>query len=78
MPRPRPTLCAPRLQTVETVVGELDGVKLLTHALPTAGVVYADVLLDLTKVPLDQLPLARFFSNLIDEIGTSELSAVAM
>ena len=34
-----------------TVVGSLDGGgTLLTHALPTAGVVYADVLLDISKV----------------------------
>merc|ERR1719152_1146191 len=54
------------------------GGKLLTHPLPTAGVVYADVLLDMSKVPLEDLPLMRFFSNLVDEVGTSDLSAVAM
>jgi Zn-dependent M16 (insulinase) family peptidase len=78
MPRPRPTLCAPRLQTVETVVGELDGVKLLTHALPTAGVVYADVLLDIAKVPWEELPLLRLLSRMLDEVGTSDMDATAL
>jgi len=54
------------------------GGQLLTHALPTAGVVYADVLFDMSKVPLEDLPLVRFFSNFVDEVGTSELSAVSM
>jgi Zn-dependent M16 (insulinase) family peptidase len=54
------------------------GGKLLTHPLPTAGVVYADVLLDMSKVPLEDLPLARFFSGLIDEVGTSDMTAVSM
>ena len=54
------------------------GGQLLTHPLPTAGVVYADILLDLSKVPLEDLPLMRFFSGLIDEIGTSDMNAVQM
>jgi len=67
------------VKTVETNVASLaGGGKLLTHPLPSAGVVYADVLLDLSKVPLADLPIARFFSQLLDEVGTSDLSAVQM
>merc|ERR1719163_1296298 len=32
----------------------------------------------MTKVPLEDLPLVRFLTNLIDEVGTSDLSPVAL
>jgi len=54
------------------------GGELLLHPLPCAGVVYADVLLDITKVPLADMPLVRLFSELLDEVGTSDMNAVAM
>jgi len=54
------------------------GGTLLLNPLPTAGVIYADVMLDMSKVPLEDLPLARFFTNIIDEVGTSDLSAVSL
>ena len=61
------------VKTVPTLVDPLAGGagKLLTHPLPTAGVVYADVLLDLKTLALDELPYVRLLSNLIDEVGTS-------
>jgi len=54
------------------------GGTLLQNPLPTAGVIYADILLDMSKVPVQELALVRFLSNIIDELGTSELSAVAL
>ena len=51
---------------------------LLTHPLPAAGVVYADVLLDLSKVGLDELPYVRFLSQILDEVGTGTMDAVQM
>jgi len=67
------------VKVVHTEVGELaGGGTLLTHALPTAGVVYADVLLDMSKVPWEELPLLRLFSSMLDEVGTSELDATAL
>merc|ERR1740139_599520 len=62
--------------TVDTSLG--GGATLLTHALPTAGVVYADVLLDITAVPYEELPLLRVFSGMLDEVGTSEMDATAL
>ena len=32
----------------------------------------------MSKVPLEDLPLLRFFSNVIDELGTSDMNAVQM
>ena len=67
---------------IKTYPTEVDGLagggQLLTHPLPTAGVVYADILLDLSAVPVADLPLVRLFSELLDEVGTSELDAVAL
>ena len=51
---------------LDTLAG---GGELLLHPLPCAGVVYADVLLDITKVPLADMPLVRLFSELLDEVG---------
>ena len=54
--------------TVDGEVFKAEGATLLTHALPTAGVVYADVLLDMTAVPYEELPLLRVFSGMLDEV----------
>jgi len=54
------------------------GGLLLTHPLPTAGVVYADVLLDLARLPLDELPLLNLFSRLVLETGTADMDAVKL
>jgi Zn-dependent M16 (insulinase) family peptidase len=67
------------VKTIPTDFAKLPGGgELLTHPLPTAGVVYADVLLDLQSVPLEDLPYVRFLSALIDEVGTSDMNAVQM
>ncbi|KAL1528741.1 hypothetical protein AB1Y20_010073 [Prymnesium parvum] len=54
------------------------GGVLLTHALPTAGVVYADVLLDLATLELDEIALVPLLTRLFIEGGTSQLDAVAL
>merc|ERR1719424_1843334 len=67
------------VKTSPTDMGSLPGGgTLLTHPLPTAGVVYADVLLDLSKLALEDLPMVRFLSTVIDEVGTSDMNAVQM
>ena len=67
------------VKVTPTEVAELPGGgKMLTHPLPTSGVVYADLLLDMSVVPLEDLPLMRFFSSIIDEVGTSDMNAVQM
>jgi len=67
------------VKTIPSEVGSLPGGgTLLTHGLPTAGVVYADVLLDLESLELDELPLVPLFTRLLTEGGTSTLDAVAL
>jgi len=68
-----------KVRTVPTDVEQLpNGATLLTHPLPTAGVVYADVLLDLSGLPLEELPLVPLFSRLLLETGTSSMDAVTL
>ena len=43
------------------------GVPLLTHPLPCAGVVYADVLLDLQRLPVSELPLLSLYAALLTQ-----------
>ena len=67
------------VKVVETATAPLaGGGTLLTHALPTAGVVYADVLLDMTKLPWEELPAMRLLSRMLLDVGTSELDPVAL
>ena len=57
--------------TIPSEVTTMDGGgSLLTHGVPSGGVVYADVLLDLSKVPMSELPLLSLFTRLV-ETGTS-------
>merc|ERR1719221_675941 len=67
------------VKTIRSEVSELEGGgTLLRHPMPTAGVVYADVLLDLSVLPLSELPLLGLFTRLLLETGTSEMEAVTL
>jgi Zn-dependent M16 (insulinase) family peptidase len=58
-----------KVKTIPSIVDCLpNGGSMLTHPLPTAGVVYADVLFDMEKVPLKELPLARLFERKVKTI----------
>jgi len=68
-----------KVKEVPTDVSALSGgVPLLTHPLPCAGVVYADVLLDLQRLPVSELPLLSLYAALLTQAGTSELDATAL
>ena len=54
------------------------GGTLLTHALPTGGVVYADIVFDLAALPASELPLIPLMTALMLETGTSDLDAVTL
>jgi len=67
------------VKTIPTEVSSLEGGgTLLTHPIPTAGVVYADVLLDLEALELDEIPLIPLFTRMLLETGTSDLDAVSL
>ena len=51
---------------------------LLTHELPTSGIAYADLGLDLTRLSVEQLSLLPLFSRLMLETGAGELDEVAL
>lgn len=59
-------------------IGEEKGVKVLKHDLPTNGIVYADVGLDMRVVPFDLLPLMPLFCRCLTEMGTSDLDDIAL
>mmetsp|Transcript_1428 Transcript_1428/g.4167 ORF Transcript_1428/g.4167 Transcript_1428/m.4167 type:complete len:1068 (-) Transcript_1428:311-3514(-) len=68
-----------KVKEVPTDMSALSGgVPLLTHPLPCAGVVYADVLLDLQRLPVSELPLLSLYAALLTQAGTSELDATAL
>ena len=54
------------------------GMNLLWHELPTAGILYADVGLDLTVAPFESVELLPLFCRLLLETGTATHSRVAL
>ncbi|MCA8879407.1 MAG: insulinase family protein [Rhodobacteraceae bacterium] len=50
---------------------EQAGPLILTQTLPTRGIVYLDLMLDLTAIPAADLPLARFLGAVLTELGTA-------
>jgi len=59
---------------LDITVGSKEGVPFLTHAVDSAGIVYADLVMDLSKVPVADVPLLPLFMSLLFDVGTSELS----
>jgi len=53
-------------------------VKIVKHALPTSGIIYADIGFDFTSIPLSEYPLLGLFSKMILETGTNEMSQVEL
>ena len=48
------------------------GPTVLRHALPTSGVVYADLAFDLSKVPEELLPLVPLYTRALKQLGTGK------
>ena len=59
----------------ETTLG---GARTLLHDLPTGGIVYADLALDLTQVAPELLPLAPLFARALTEMGTTRQDFIAL
>jgi len=74
-----PRLSMSDLNTKDTdfdiTIGEKQGVKVLSHDVPTAGILYCQLVLDLSGVPLSLFPLLNLFKGLLFDVGTSKLSA---
>lgn len=54
------------------------GVTILHHPLNTSGVVYVDMLLDMSRVPNELLPLMSIFSSALTELGTTKQDFVSL
>jgi hypothetical protein len=55
-------------------IGEKQGVKVLTHDVATAGLVYVQLVLDLSVLPVDYLKFLPILTGLLFDVGTSKLS----
>jgi len=65
-------------RNIPIAVGEEKGVTVLRHDLPTNGIVYADVGLDMRVVPSDLLPLIPLFCRCLTEMGTKGKDDIAL
>ena len=65
-------------RNIPIAVGEEKGVTVLRHDLPTNGIVYADVGLDMRVVPADLLPLVPLFCRCLTEMGTKGKDDIAL
>lgn len=59
-------------------VTSLEGVPLITHALPSSGIAYCDVFLSVADLELKDMEILRLFTRMLTEAGTSDLSAVEL
>jgi len=65
-------------RNIPIAFGEEKGVTVLRHDLPTNGIVYADVGLDMRVVPADLLPLIPLFCRCLTEMGTAGKDDIAL
>jgi len=56
-------------------VGEKHGMTVLTHDVASAGIVYAQLILDMSVLPIDYIPLLPILMNLLFDVGASKFSA---
>ena len=59
-------------------IGELVGVKYLTHDLPTNGIIYLDIGFDLRALPPALLPYAGIFRAALLETGAGDMDMVRL
>jgi len=77
---PRLTLAdLPKSETpIPMETGSLSGAKLVTHDLPTNGIIYADIGLDLRQLPAELLPYIGIFKRALLETGAGDLDMVQL
>eukprot|EP00616_Rhizochromulina_sp_CCMP1243_P000175 CAMPEP_0118974666 /NCGR_PEP_ID=MMETSP1173-20130426/12764_1 /TAXON_ID=1034831 /ORGANISM="Rhizochromulina marina cf, Strain CCMP1243" /LENGTH=1033 /DNA_ID=CAMNT_0006924443 /DNA_START=71 /DNA_END=3172 /DNA_ORIENTATION=+ len=59
-------------------VSTTQGVTVLRHEVPSNGIIYADVGLDLTQLPAADVPLVNLFARCLLETGTATEDEVAL
>ncbi len=69
----------PKIKTIDITVKETEkGATIVTHNVPTSGIIYVDIGLDVTSLNLDDLPLVSLLSRMFLETGTSEMDRVQL
>jgi len=58
----------------DITVGEKHGVPVLTHEVASSGIIYVNLVLDLSVLPVEYVPLMGIFNGLMFDVGTSKLS----
>ncbi|HAE60089.1 MAG TPA: peptidase M16 [Anaerolineae bacterium] len=68
----------PKIKTIPIEIGQLGGAKLLTHDLPTNGILYLDLGFDLHPLPAELLPFIGLFGRVLLQMGTTTQDYVAL
>jgi presequence protease len=68
----------PKIKTIPIAVSDLHGAKLITHDLPTNGIVYLDLGFDLHAIPADLLPFLGLMGRVLLQMGTQAQDYVAL
>ena len=68
----------PKIKTIPIEIGEIAGARLLTHDLPTNGILYLDLGFDLHPLPADLLPFVGILGRLLLQMGTDTQDYVTL
>lgn len=66
-----------KAKDLDVKVGEKHGVTYLTHNVPSNGIAYVDVAIDLSSLPVDEISLVPLLSRMLLEVGTSKMDETA-
>ncbi|CAM9295585.1 unnamed protein product [Ectocarpus sp. 4 AP-2014] len=66
------------IKSIPIAVDSVQGIDVITHDLPSSGILYADVGVDLSNIPLEDMPILGIFSRVMMETGTSEMDRVQL
>ncbi|CEM29089.1 unnamed protein product [Vitrella brassicaformis CCMP3155] len=65
-----------KAEVIPTTVTQEKDVKILRHPLPTSGVLYATLGIDLRDMPVEDIPYLPLFTRMLTESGTSKYDEV--
>ncbi len=68
----------PKNAPIPAETGDLSGARLFTHELPTNGIIYLDIGLDLRLLPAELLPYAGIFRRALLETGAGDFDMVQL
>ncbi len=69
----------PKIKEIDITVKEIEkGGTIVSHDVPTSGIIYVDVGLNVASLSMDDLPLLSLLSRMFLETGTSEMDRVQL